>query len=198
MREHLIKELRSASTSMFYKNFVGIFHGSISAKIEDGKFVINTRDAVFDSLNETDFIELYEKRDYRWTNASIDADIHLKIYQNISEAKYVSYTMAPFMTSYALKHDFIKPKDYFGCRVLGETDVYEMGDIDSWYDRAPNEIYRHLKESKKDMILIRGYGLISFNRDLSTLIKKIAILENSAKLLVYSQSKKDDRNYPIS
>ncbi len=198
MIKHLLEELKEASHSMFHKNFMGIFHGSISAKIESGKFIINTKDAVFNNLKDSDFIELYEKRDYRWSDASIDAHIHLKIYQNISEAKYVTYTMAPFMTSYALRHDKIVPKDYFGITKIGTLPVFEMGDPETWYKRADSEIESFFNENRSDMVIIKGYGLYSYNRDLPTLIKKIAILENSCKLLVQSKSLKNDREYPLS
>lgn len=198
MERHLIKELKAASLSMFSKNFFGIFHGSISAKIEEGKFVINSRNSVFDHLKDNDFIELYTKKDYRWTNASIDSDIHLGIYQNISEAKYISYTMAPFMTAYALKHDTITPKDYFGDQMIGELTVYDPGNFDTWYSRAKDEVYNHFEKSGKDMMIIRGYGLYAHCRDLNTLIKKIAILENSCKILHRGATDKNARNFSIS
>ncbi len=198
MEKHLVQELKTASLSMFSKNFVGIFHGSLSAKVEEGKFIINGRDSVFDHLKDDDFIELYTKKDYRWTNASIDADIHLHIYQNISEAKYIAYTMAPFMTAYAMKHETIIPKDYFGNQLIGELSVYDPGDFDTWYNRAKDEIYRHFEEHDTDMMIIRGYGLYAHCRDLNTLIKKIAILENSCKMLHRGTLEKNTRNFSIS
>ncbi len=198
MERHLILELKAASLSMFSKNFVGIFHGSISAKVEDGKFIINSRDAIFDHLENDDFIELYTKKDYRWTNASIDADIHLNIYQNVSEAKYIAYTMAPFMTAYAMKHDNIVPKDYFGDQMIGTLQVYDPGNFDTWYDRAKDEVYRYFAKSDSDMMIIRGYGLYAHCRDLNTLIKKIAILENSCKILHRGGMETNSRQFSIS
>lgn len=198
MERHLVQELKTASLSMFSKNFVGIFHGSLSAKVEEGKFIINGRDSIFDHLKDDDFIELYTKKDYRWTNASIDADIHLNIYQNISEAKYIAYTMAPFMSAHAMKHTHIAPKDYFGHQLIGELNVYDPGNFDTWYDRAKDEIYRYFEEENSDMMIIRGYGLYAHCRDLNTLIKKIAVLENSCKLLHRSTQNKEHRNYSIS
>ena len=198
MEKYLIQELKDASLSMFSKNFVGIFHGSISSKVEEGKFIINGRASIFDNLHEEDFIELYTKKDYRWTNASIDADIHLNIYQNISEAKYISYTMAPFMTAYALKHDAIIPKDYFGDQMVGEIQVYNPGNFDTWYQRAKDEVHTYFETHDTDMMLIRGYGLYTYSRDLNRLIKKIAILENTCKILHRAQLDKTSRNFPIS
>ncbi len=198
MEDYLKQELCRASSSMFSKNFMGIFHGSISVKVEDDKFIINTKDAVFDSLKNSDFITLFAKEDYRWTNASIDASIHLKIYQHISEAKYISYTMPPFATSLSLHHETIDPKDYFGFSKIGRVEVYDPKSFESWYKRAEDEIYRYFKDNESSMMLIKGYGLVSYNRDLSTLIKNIAILENSCKLLYHYGSQKNERKFSLS
>ncbi len=187
MQDYLKEELQHASLSMFRKNFLGIFHGSISAKTEKNKFIINTKDAVFDNLNENDFIELYSKKDYRWKEASLDTDIHLSIYNHISEAKYITYTMAPFMTSYAIHHNRIKPKDYFGSKIIGELSVYNPKDFATWYERAKNEIPIEIEKAQKEMLLIKGYGLYSYGRSLNNVIKKIAILENSCKILYHAQ-----------
>ena len=187
MQDHLREELQNASLSMFRKNFLGIFHGSVSAKTEKGKFLINTKDAVFDNLGDNDFIELYSNKDYRWREASLDTEIHLGIYNHISEAKYITYSMAPFMTSYAIHHDRIKPKDYFGTQIIGELSIYDPKDFSTWYERAKNEIPKELEKGEKEMLLIRGYGLYSYGRSLNNLIKKIAILENSCKILYRAQ-----------
>lgn len=197
LEQHLINELKAVSLSMFRKNFLGIFHGSLSAKIENNIFVINKSDSIFDELTDDDFVELYTKKDYRWNCASLDSDIHMNIYNNISEAKYICYTMAPFTTAYALTHDKLIPKDYFGQTILKELDVYDPKDFDTWYKRAHLEIFKYLKGNNKDMMLIRGYGLYTYSRDLNDLVKKIAILENSAKLLHNSSIDKNSRNYTI-
>ncbi len=198
MEAHIKKELEAVSSSMFTKNFFGIFHGSISAKLEDNAFIINSKEAIFDKLKDDDFITLYCKKDYRWKSASIDADIHLKIYQNISEAKYITYTMPPFITAYTLRHDSIRPRDYFGDRIIGEIRVYDPKNFETWYPRASDEIYRNMLQTQNDMILIRGYGLYSYSRDLNLLIKKIAILENSCRLLYYSNSPENPRDFSLS
>jgi len=106
--------------------------------------------------------------------------------------------MAPFMTAYALKHDTITPKDYFGDQMIGELTVYDPGNFDTWYSRAKDEVYNHFEKSGKDMMIIRGYGLYAHCRDLNTLIKKIAILENSCKILHRGATDKNARNFSIS
>ncbi len=186
MQKYLLNDLKTISLSMFRKNFIGIFHGSLSAKIEQDKFFINKKNTIFDDVKDSDFLELYSKKDYRWREASLDADIHLNIYQNINEAKYICYAMPPFATSYSLVHDTIIPKDYFGAMKFGSLDVYNPKQFEDWYERADIEIYRYFKEKKTNIAIIKGYGLYAYDRDISQLAKNIAILENSCKLLYYS------------
>ena len=64
-------ELKKVSLSMFRKNFLGVFHGSISARIEQNQFLINKQNAIFDDLKDDDLTLLYSKKDYRWNDASM-------------------------------------------------------------------------------------------------------------------------------
>lgn len=198
LEKHLVNELKAVSLSMFRKDFLGIFHGSLSAKIENNIFVINKSYSIFDELSDNDFVELYTKKDYRWNDASRDSDIHLQIYNNISEAKYICYTMPPFVTSYALAHDQIMPRDYFGSTLIGAQRIYNPGNFKTWYKRAHMEIFNYMKEEETDIMIIKGYGVYAYSRDLHDLVKRIAILENSAKLLHNCGIEKEERNFPIT
>ena len=129
---------------------------------------------------------LYHKRDYRWNDASMDTFIHSLLYQNIPNAKYIAYGMPPFTISYTLTHNKIEPKDYFGYKMLGTLEVYDPKDFDNWYERADVEINRYFKESGAKIMVIRGYGVYVFHRDLQLLSKLFALLENSCKILHFS------------
>ncbi len=194
----VIDELIDVSLSMFRKNFLGIFHGSLSAKLEEDHFLINKRESIFDEMRNDDFIELYAKRDYRWKQASIDAEIHNNIYKYVSHAKYVAYTMPPYTTAYSLDITHITPKDYFGYQAFRELEIYDPGNFDTWYERAPNEVYRYFKQNNRKIMVIKGYGVYTCHRDLPTLVKNIAILENSCRLLHFSQEHHSGRkNYTL-
>ena len=193
MHKYLLNDLKHVSLSMFRKNFIGIFHGSLSARIEQNKFFINKKDTIFDDVKDDDFIQLYSKKDYRWNEASLDADIHLHIYQNINEAKYICYAMPPFVTAYSLSHDNIIPKDYFGSVKFGSIDIYDPKQFEDWYERADIEIYRYMIEKKTNIIVIKGYGIYVYDRDMLQLAKTIALLENSCKLLYYSHESERGR-----
>ena len=198
MRKSLIEELIDVSLSMFRKNFFGIYHGSISAKIEEDRFLINKNDAIFDEVDEDDFIELYSRRDYRWKQASIDAEIHANIYKYVSSAKYITYTMPPYTTAYSMDIRTIYPKDYFGYKTFKELPIYDPKNFDTWYERASNEIYHYFKQHETNMMVIKGYGVYTYHRDLHELVKYLAILENSCKLLHFSQEHgAGRRNFPL-
>ena len=183
-KKHISSQLSELSLSLFRKDFFGIYHGSISAKVDIDKFIINKKEAVFDMLDERSLIELYFTRDYRWNDASIDASIHHGIYKTFSDAKFVIFTMPPFTTAYSLHHDIILPKDLFGKLNLNNIEVYDPKNFDDWYDRASTEIPHYLNSHKSNIMIIRGYGVYSFNRDLHQMAKELAILEKSCRMLM--------------
>ncbi len=188
MEEILAKKIKKVALSMFRKNFFGIFHGSISAKIKENQFLINKRNAIFDELEDEDLIALYFKEDYRYKEASIDAKIHKFIYKNIYQAKYICYAMPPFLTSYSLIYDKIIPKDYFGYKFIKEIKIYDPKKFSDWYERAEYEIYQYFKKNDTNIMVIKGYGIYTYDRDINQIAKNIAILENSCKLLVTSDT----------
>ena len=97
-----VKILADLSLTMFNKNFFGIYHGDISTKQDEYSFMINTRDAIFDRMDEKSFCSLnINKQDYRWNIASMESDIHATIYANIHEAKYIAFGM-PIYTQHIL------------------------------------------------------------------------------------------------
>ena len=187
-KQNLKNQLSTLALSMFRKDFFGIYHGSISAKTESNRFIINTKEAVFDSLDSDSLIELYFKKDYRWNQASIDAKIHYSIYSQISDAKFICFTMPPFTTAYSLKHNMISPKDYFGYKDIGTIDIIDPKQFDDWYLRAQSEITYYFQTRKTNIMVIRGYGVYAFNRDMHAMAKQLAVLEKSCRLLMLDGS----------
>jgi L-fuculose-phosphate aldolase len=190
MQNYLVNELNEISLSMFRKNFFGIYHGSISARTEQNKFIINKKNAIFDRIGENSLVELYSKKDYRWNDASIDARIHLSIYTNISEAKYICYAMPPYTVAYTLNHNNIIPKDYFGLMLIGKINIYDSKRFEDWYERANVEIYRYFIEKNTNIIVVKGYGIFAYDRDIYSLAKNIALIENTCRVLLLAANEK--------
>ncbi|MDY0328152.1 MAG: class II aldolase and adducin N-terminal domain-containing protein [Arcobacteraceae bacterium] len=173
VNKNLEELLSNISLTLFRKNFFGIYHGSISAKLDYTNFVINTSDAIFDRIDNKTLCKL----------ASIEADIHASIYNHIHEAKYIAFGMPPYTTACTLKHDVIECEDYFGKTLYDKIPVYDPGDFNTWYSRNSLEVTKFLKESPHHIMVIKGIGVYVYDRDIHELVKKVAILENSCRLL---------------
>jgi L-fuculose-phosphate aldolase len=180
----IVKHLSEISLALFRKNFFGIYHGSISKKIDHKNFIINKKEAIFDEIDAGSLCSLsMNSNDYSWNLASMEAKIHNAIYTQIHEAKYIACGMPPYVTAYALEHDTLKFEDYFGATVFGEIFVHNPGDFDTWYERNSFEIPTLLKITAHNVLIIKGVGVYVYDRDMTQLVKKIAILENSCRLL---------------
>lgn len=187
--KNTVKLLSDLSLTLFNKNFFGIYHGAISAKIDYQSFVINTSDAIFDKMTEKSYCEIIvKKKDYRWNVASIEAQIHEAIYDNIHEAKYIAFGVPTYTTAYTFDHDEIILEDYFGKITFGKIKVIDPGDFKTWYNRNSNEITDYFKNTNSHVMVIKGIGMYVYDRDINELVKKIAILENSCRLLSIKSS----------
>jgi L-fuculose-phosphate aldolase len=94
--------------------------------------------------------------------------------------------MPPYATAYSLKHGKVLPQDYYGQQILGEIIVFDPKNFDDWLERAPYEIPQFFEKHDTHLLLIKGFGLIAYDRDITEMAKKIAILENSCRLLALS------------
>jgi len=185
MDKHLINDIKHIAHSMFQKNYFGVFHGSISARTSIHSFIINKKETILDDVQESCFIELncLKSKDYRWNEASDDVIIHERIYRALPHAKYISYTMPPYATAYSLHNKKLIPQDYYGHQILKSITIYDPQDFNDWHKRAGEEITAFFENSNKHLLLIKGFGVISYDRDLTEMVKKVAILENSCRLL---------------
>jgi len=185
MDAYLLNELKLISHSMFNKNYFGVFHGSISAKVDIQSFVINKKEAILGEIKEDGFIQLTcnIRKDYRWKDASGHSTIHEQIYTTLPNAKYITYTMPPYATAYSFDHNVLIPKDFYGYELLGEMKIYDPKNFNDWEERASYEISTYFQNNNHHLLLIKGFGLIAYDRDLTEMVKKVAILENSCRLL---------------
>ena len=182
--EKIVKLLSNISLALFRKNFFGIYHGSISTKTDHNHFVINTKETIFDEIKVSNLCELEMNTiDYSWKLASMEANIHNVIYSQIHEAKYIACGMPPYTTAYSLEHDEIIFKDFFGKTIFEQLPIHDPGDYETWYERNQIELPTLLKMSKNNIVIVKGIGVYVYDRDINELVKKLAILENSCRLL---------------
>ena len=187
MGKHLIDNIKHISISLFNKDFFSGYHGSISARVSSNEFIINSKDTILDEVTQESLVKLdCLKRDYRWNMASSDVHIHEYIYKTIPNAKYILYTMSPYATAYSLKHAKVTPADYYGKKLIGEVIIYDPKNVEDWLERAPYEISQFFQKHDTHLLLIKGFGLVSYDRDITQMVQKISILENSCRLLALS------------
>lgn len=191
MVNYLKSELSLLSNSFFQNDFFGLYHGSISAKTDNNRFIINNKEANFHNLETSELSELGHNKDYRWKKASIDTPIHAAIFSHISDAKFISFTMPPYTTAYSLNHSVIEPKDYFGQQAFGTLPIYNPKSFDDWYDRASSEVPQYFIKKEHTLMIIKGYGIYAYSRDLQAMTRKLAILETSCRLLLLSETNKE-------
>ena len=187
MVAHLKSELSTISRSLFQDDFFGLFHGSISAKTDNNRFIINKKEAVFYDMKDDDLLEVGHNKDYRWKESSIDTSIHSQIFSKISDAKFISFTMPPYATAYSFSHSLITPMDYFGNQEFDSIMIYDPKSFDDWYDRASSEIPQHFIHHETNIIVIKGYGVYAYSRDLATMTRRLAVLEKSCRLLMLAE-----------
>jgi len=193
MVEHLKTELSTLSRSMFQNDFFGLYHGSISAKTDSSRFIVNKKEAIFHEMNEKDLVEIGHHKDYRWKEASMDTPIHAEIYAQISDAKFISYSIPPYTTAYSFNHTVISPKDYFGHKEFKGIKIYDPKSFDDWYDRASSEIPQYFIKNETNIMIVKGYGIYAYSRDLHTMTRKLSILERSCRLLMLGEVTKDQQ-----
>lgn len=191
MVDHLKSELATLSQSMYQDDFFGLYHGSISAKTDNNRFIINKKETIFHNMGDKDLVEVGHRKDYRWKEASMDTPIHAQIYALISDAKFISYSIPPYTTAYSFNHTVISPQDYFGYQEFKGLKIYDPKSFDDWYDRASSEIPQFFLKNETNVIIIKGYGVYAYSRDLHTMTRKLAVLEKSCRLLMLGEVTKD-------
>ena len=67
--------------------------------------------------------------------------------------------------------------------MLKEINIYNPKEFDSWEERADTEVGNFLKQNNVNFIVVRGYGIYAYGRDLMHLAKTITLIENSARIL---------------
>lgn len=183
--------LLRASKELNNAGILSSFLGSISMRHEHANFFTNKADALFSQLSCDDFMLLGGKKDYRWKDACKDALIHQNIYKNITIAKFVCLCVPSYITSYSIEFSSFEPRDIVGKELfINNLFIYDTKQSEDWLERAPSEIVRYFLQNNTNVVILKGAGICAYDRTLSGLLRTIFTLENSAKLLFFSQKMK--------
>ena len=186
--EYFIDILGKASKILFDRGFIGLYHGSISARNTYKTFTINTKGAFFASLDRDNLIELDFNHSTIWDNASKTANIHAKIYNKIPSAKFISSIFATSIVTASLLYKSIKPQDYHGRTIYKKIPIYDPKKFSDWEERAPHELSQYFHKNNTNIIVVKGVGIYCYDRNLDNMIRNIAIINKSCEVLLAMDS----------
>ncbi len=184
IEDYFLNLLKKSSKVLYDRGFIGLYHGAVSARNTHQSFIINSKSAFLNALTKESLIELDFNPSKVWENASHQANIHAKIYTKVPSAKFISSIFATSIITASLVFDEIVPIDYFGKILYDKIPIYDPKAFSDWDDRAPHELSEYFKNSKEQIIIIKGVGLYCANRDLDNMIRNIAVINKTCEVLL--------------
>lgn len=182
--KYFIDILERSAKVLYDRNFIGLYHGAISARNTEQSFIINSKNAFLNSLTKENLIELDFNPSKVWENANNQANIHAKIYNKIHSAKFISSIFATSIITASLVFDEIEPIDYFGQELYKKIPIYDPKSFRDWDTRAPHELSQYFKNSQEQIAIVKGVGLYCVNRDLDNMIRNIAVINKACEVLL--------------
>jgi len=183
-----IELFKKLSLSMYRKDLLGIFHGSISIKKSEDSFLINKKDAIFDEIDEDSLVDISISKHILWNIASLHTPVHSAIYETIGSAKFVFCLYPPYTVAYSLNNKTITPKDLAGKTHLKNINIYDPGNLSDWLQRSPSEVSLYMKEKNITSMVVKGVGIYSYNRNIKTLIEEVAMIDMSCRILLLDKN----------
>ena len=182
--EYFVNILQKSSKVFYDRGFIGLYHGAISARNTQQSFIINSKNASLNALDKEGLMELDFNPSKVWENASLEANIHAKIYNKVASAKFITSISANSIIAASLVFDEIVPMDYVGQMLYKKIPIYDPKSFVDWYNRAPHELSEYFKKTKEQIIIIKGVGLYSINRDLDNMIRNVVIINKTCEVLL--------------
>jgi L-fuculose-phosphate aldolase len=159
------------------KNLLNIGFGSISIKTGNDTMIINKKNSCI--LEDNFYIQAnINKKTLAYKEASEDAEIHAKIYKNISFAKAILNLYMPNTIAYSIIHNKFYPIDEYGKKYLKNIEIIE----DYKNEKNLNNFLNILE--KNEIAIIKAKSVMIISRDIKEALKKAFILNNSARILL--------------
>lgn len=136
-----------------------------------------------DTLTSGDLVECSMEGKISKT-ASLDAPLHIAIYQANSNAKVMLHSHGPYSVAMTMDTEEFKPTDFEGQLYFSRVPVITIP-FDSYLAESPNLVARVLAEYP--IAVVRGHGVYSCAETLSLAYKWTCSLELSAKTAFIAQ-----------
>lgn len=151
--------------------------GNASVKLGD-RVLVTPTGCCADTLFPADLVEC-ALAGQATEGASLDAPLHLAIYDAVPEARAVLHSHAPHAIALTLDADEFAPEDFEGQYYFGSVPVLGIP-YDQYLQRAPQEVAAALTDSP--VCIVRGHGVYARGETLDRAYKWTCSLESSARI----------------
>lgn len=131
-----------------------------------------------DTLRPEDLVCCHINGD-KGEGASLDANLHIQVYQQNSDAKSVIHSHGPYAIALTLNGDDFVPVDFEGQYYFPNVPVITIP-YDQYIEQAPEAVANALKEHK--VTIVKGHGIYSSGESINLAYKWNCSLELSAKI----------------
>jgi len=150
--------------------------GNASFRFHDEIWVTPTG-CCADTLQEDDLV-LCHIDGSREEGASLDAPLHIQVYQNNPQTKAVIHSHGPHAVAMTLNGDDFVPVDFEGQYYFPVVPVISIP-YDDYVEQAPAAIAKVLKDNK--VAIVRGHGIYACADTINLAYKWSCSVELSAK-----------------
>jgi L-fuculose-phosphate aldolase len=149
-----------------------------NASIRDGDVVwITPTGCCADTLSSGELVECHASG-LVGPNASLDAPVHLAIYQGNASARVMLHSHGPYSVAMTMDNAEFLPEDFEGQLYFSRVPVLTIP-YDRYLDDAPRQVSEVLAEYP--IAVVRGHGVYACAETLSLAYKWTCSLELSAK-----------------
>lgn len=151
--------------------------GNGSVRIDNG-FVVTKTGACADTIKEDELIPCHFAQALP-DNASLDAGIHQRIYQDFTNCQAVLHAHNPYTIALTLNSEAFYPLDFEGKLYFPEVRVIECAE-DDYLNVMPERISECLQH--QTIALVRSHGVYAMADSLELAYKWLCSIEQSAKI----------------
>lgn len=178
--------LQNKVGEIFRKNFFNTCLDSVSTRSFNKSFLVHQIQTNFlTELKENHLLEIYlNKNDYNLDHKLLYINIHKHIYLEIESAKFILITTPPNILSLSLRDKCIMPIDYYGAKYFKVLKVFNPKKLINWDKRAVDNIITFFKDNMNlNIMVIKGFAVINYGRDIDDISSKLNLLENSCRII---------------
>ncbi len=151
--------------------------GNASCRIGDTIWVTPTG-CCADRLREVDLLQ-GSVRGAAPAGASLDARLHLEVYQRVPDAAAVIHSHGPFSTAVTMAGADFVPQDFEGRYYFPKVPVLNIPH-ESYVEQSPGMVSRALAEHP--VAIVRGHGVYAWGTSFDQAYKWTCSLESSARI----------------